>query len=35
MVSNKTQHPLLATHSLYILYFNTGKGGGEFNHRED
>jgi hypothetical protein len=30
MVSNRTQHPppLPATHCLYILYFDTEKGGG-------
>jgi hypothetical protein len=30
MVSNRTQppHPLPATHCLYILNFDTGKGGG-------
>ncbi len=39
MVSNRTKHPqpLPATHSLYILYFDTGKGegGGGLNQRED
>jgi hypothetical protein len=36
MVSNRTQHPpthFLAAHCLYILYFDTGKGGG-VNQRE-
>jgi hypothetical protein len=36
MVSNTTQHPqpLPATHRLYILYFDTGKGlrGGELKY---
>ncbi len=38
MVSNTAQHlhPLPATHSLYVLYFEFGKGGGvgEVNQRE-
>jgi hypothetical protein len=39
MVSNRTQHPhpLPATHCLYILYFDTGKGlggGGGLDQRE-
>ncbi len=36
MVSNRTQHPHPhppAKHCLYILYFDTGKGGG-LNQRE-
>ena len=36
MAYNRTQHPnpLPVTHCLYILYFDTGKGGGELNQRE-
>jgi hypothetical protein len=39
MVFNRTPHPrpLPATHCLFILYFDTGKGGeggGELNQRE-
>jgi hypothetical protein len=37
MVSNTTQpppHPLPATHCMYIMYFDFGKGGGEVNKRE-
>jgi hypothetical protein len=36
IVSNRTQHHLPATHCLYVLYFDTGKGGGggELNQRE-
>ncbi len=36
MVSNRTQHPLPATHCLYKLYFDTGKGEGmgEVNQKE-
>jgi hypothetical protein len=40
MISNTTQHtpplPLPATHCLYIIYFDFGKGerGGEVNQRE-
>jgi hypothetical protein len=34
--STNTPQPLPATYSLYILYFDTGKGGrtGEVNQRE-
>ncbi len=28
MISNMTQNPLSATHCLYILYFDKGRGGG-------
>ncbi len=38
MASNPTQHPnpLPATHCLYILYFDFGKGGevGEVNQKK-
>jgi hypothetical protein len=36
MVSNPTHHPLPATHCLYILYVDFGKGVGvgEVNQRE-
>ena len=27
-LNSNTPHPLLATHCLYILYFDAGKGGG-------